>query len=114
MPILEAADVKPRMVCKQSQVNGAPVAETVVDRAKKEFFGYGCRRPNRKEPLSYLLERTAEVEVGLSFKPLTGSRALMRLVLRLLCVTSSCAMGGRGGIRDFELKSAKLDIATGT
>ena len=64
MPILRPADVKARMVAKQSQVNTAPVVELVVDLAKKELFGMGCRRPNHKEPLPHLLERTAEVQVG--------------------------------------------------
>ena len=51
------ADVKARMITKQSQVNVAPVAEVVVDQAKKQLFGYGCR-PNMNEPLAYLCERT--------------------------------------------------------
>ena len=64
MPILKPADIQARMVCKQSQVNVAPVVEVVIDPTKQFLFGSGCRRPNRKEPLAYLLERTAEVPVG--------------------------------------------------
>lgn len=45
-----------RMTAKQSQVNVAPIVETVVGQSKKLLFGYGCRHPK-----AYLLERTSQV-----------------------------------------------------